>query len=148
MLTFNQRIKDTDRLRGLSWSLIGGCGRRKLFVRKVNANTKKQLILLLNLNQCLHLLKQIIKYGVVLFLKYAYVYVRTGMCQKNVTELFRRLNGARDLRFSLKCASFLPSDLNFSKNQVNAPKGHICSGTKKELFDFIHFYIKTCFRGR
>ena len=37
----------------------------------------------------------------VLFLKKEYV-------SENVTAIFRRLNRARDLRFSLKCVSFLP----------------------------------------
>ena len=62
-------------------------------------------------------------YGVVLFMKKRYV-------SKNVTELFRRLNRARELRFSLKCASFLPPDhflyLNF-KNPFRRTSGHNCS---------------------
>ena len=49
------------------------------------------------------ILTKLITYGVVLFLKKGYMW-------KNVTEWFRRLNRARDLRFSLKCASFLHLD--------------------------------------
>ena len=33
-----------------------------------------------------------------------------GYVSKNVTEIFRRLNRARDLQFSIKCSSFLPFD--------------------------------------
>ena len=50
-------------------------------------------------------LAKLITYGVVLFLKYVSRHV-----SKNVTELFRILNRARDLQFSLKCASILPPD--------------------------------------
>ena len=34
MLIFYQWIKNTDCLRGLTWSLIGGCGKQKLSVKK------------------------------------------------------------------------------------------------------------------
>ena len=50
-------------------------------------------------------LAKLITYGLVLFLKYVYGYV-----SKNVNELFRTLNRARDQWFSLKCASFIPPD--------------------------------------
>ena len=74
-------------------------------------------------------LANLITYGMVLFIKYVY-----GYESKNFIELFRRLNRVRDLRFSLKCASFI---YLYFKNPFRRTSEHNCSYNYLNLSFFL-----------